>query len=622
MGKNRCLGLLLVVLAAGCSEGAAVLPAAPPPSVPPLAPPGSEAPSPAPGPQAGPRFEECAEKAGLKFHNTFLRPEQGENFKINLYDHGSGLAVADVDGDGKDDVLLLNQLGPNALFRNKGDGTFEDVTAKSGVALDDRICVAAAFGDADGDGDQDLYVTTTRAGNVYFRNEGGCRFVDATKDAGLTFVAESEIPTFFDADGDGDLDLFVTNTARWTLETYDESLKYWRGKRSLDELIQSEKQHDVFYRNDGKGRFVDATKEAGLEGKGWGGDVAVFDVEGDGDLDLFVCNMFGSSALYRNDGKAKFADVTREVLGKTSWGAVGARAFDYDGDGLLDLYVVDMHSDMWMPFKGFEADQVNEKAKYPSFLHRAIELGFVKAAEEREFEVSASVRRDEVVFGSTLFRNKGNGAFEEVSDRAGAETFWPWGVAEGDFDSDGHLDAYIPSGMGHPLFYWRSPLLRNRGDGTFEDVCKAAGTEPPPGGPLMETVIEGKRARRSARAAATADFDGDGRLDIVVNNFNERAYLWRNVSPAARWCQVSLVASKGDRSAVGALVKLTAGGRTQVRQVQAAGGYLSQSSNRLHFGLGAAASVDRVEIRWPSGATQVVEKPKVDALTVITEPAK
>jgi len=624
-GKGLPLLVLASLLGACGDDAPPAGPAAPPPA-PATGPAPAPAPAPLPAPPpsaAGPgiRFEECSDRAGLKFRTTFLSSEQGENFKINLYDHGSGVSVADFDGDGRDDVYLLNQLGPNALFRNRGDGTFEDVTAAAGVGLADRISVAAAFGDGDGDGDLDLYVTTTRGGNAYFENLGGGKFRDATKEAGLTLVCESEIPAFFDADGDGDLDLFVTNTARWTLENYEEDLHYYRGKRSLGELLTSEKQWNAFYRNDGKGRFTDATEEAGLRGKGWGGDVAVFDMDGDGDLDLFVCNMFGSSLMYRNDGKGVFADVTRDVLGRTSWGTVGARAFDYDGDGLLDLYVVDMHSDMWMPFD-FEAKNVQEDRKYPSFLARGVELGLATPKEDRDFEVSTGVRHDEVLFGNTLFRNKGGGAFEEVSDRAKAETFWPWGVAEGDFDSDGHVDAYIPSGMGYPLFYWRSPLLRNRGDGTFEDVCRTAGTEPPPGGTLSGEMIGRRHAARSARSAATADFDGDGRLDLVVNNFNDRAFLYRNVSPPARWCGLRLVAARGDRSAVGALVKLTAGGRTQVRQVQAAGGYLAQSSNALHFGLGAAAAVDRVEIRWPDGTLQTLEHPKVDALTTVAEPAK
>jgi hypothetical protein len=487
--------------------------------------------------------------------------------------------------------------------------------------VEGRISVAAAFADCDGDGDPDLYVTTTRGGNLYFENTGGGKFRDATKEAGLTLVTESWGPTFFDADGDGDLDLLVTNTAHWTREEFDDQLHYYRGKATLAELIASEKESNILYLNDGKGHFADATKESGLAGKGWAGDAAVFDYDGDGAPDVFICNMFGSSTLYRNDGKGRFTDVTRGVLGRTSWGAVGARAFDYDGDGLIDLFVVDMHSDMWTPFD-FDASLVEPSRKYGSFFERSIALKKVSPESDAEFDAKAQVHRDEVLFGNTLFRNLGGGKFEEVSGKAGVETFWPWGIAEGDFDGDGFTDAYLPTGMGFPFFYWPTSLLRNRGDGTFEDASKAAGTEPPPGGPLLEYGIAGRPAPRSSRSAATADFDGDGRLDIVVNNFNGRAFYYHNVSPPGRWCELRLVATRGARDAVGAVARLTAGGRTQVRQVQAAGGYLAQSSNRLHFGLGAATSIDRVEIRWPGGDAQTVEHPAVNALTTVTEPAR
>jgi hypothetical protein len=612
LAVGRLLFAAGAVALCACGEASGIAAASGSPTAGPAAP---------PAPAPGPRFEECAKRAGLEFRNTFLRGEQGENFKINLYDHGSGVAVSDFDGDGHDDVYLVNQLGTNALFRNKGDGTFVDVTAAAGVGVGDRICVAAAFADADGDGDPDLLVTSTRGGNLYFENLGGGKFRDATKEAGLGLVGHSESAAFFDADGDGDLDLLVTNTAKWTLESYNDRLHYYSGKATLADLIASDREWNVFYRNDGKGRFTDATAEAGLKGSGWGGDVAVLDTDDDGDLDLFVCNMFGSSTLYRNDGKGRFADVTRETLGRTSWGAVGVRAFDYDGDGRLDLFVADMHSDMWMP-SSFDPAKVEEKAKYASFLARGVALGMATAEDERQFEYQANVNREEVLFGNTLFRNRGGGGFEETSGRAGAETFWPWGAVEGDYDGDGAVDVYVPSGMGHPFFYWRSPLLRNRGDGTFEDVCRAAGTEPPPGGALSEEAIAGHPAPRSARCAATADFDEDGRLDLVVGLFNDRALLYRNVSPPRHWCALRLVETRGRRDAIGALVRLTAGGRTQVRQVQAAGGYLSQSSNRLHFGLGAAATVDRVEIRWPGGLVQTVQAPPVDAITTITEPAR
>ncbi|NUN53937.1 MAG: CRTAC1 family protein, partial [Planctomycetaceae bacterium] len=554
-----------------------------------------------------PRFEEVAGKAGLGFRMNFLRPEQGENFKINLYDHGCGLAVADVDGDGLDDVYLLNQLGSNGMFRNRGDGTFEDVTAATGTGLESVICVAAAFGDVDGDRDPDLYVTTVRGGNFLLLNDGKGIFRDGTRAAGLTLVVESMSPCFFDADGDGDLDLLVTNTARWTLQDFDEGLSYFRGKANLAQLLESEHHRDVFYRNDGKGVFTDATEEAGLAGKGWGGDAAILDLEDDGDLDVFVCNMFGASSLYANDGKGRFTEVTREVLGRTSWGAMGARVLDHDGDGLLDLLVADMHSDMWAPYQ-FDGVGIEEGARYPTVLARAVELGLATPEEDRAFTREAGIREEEVIFGSTLYRNLGGGRFEECAQRAGFETYWPWGIVEGDYDGDGSLDVFIPSGM------------RNRGNGVFDDVCGPAGLFPPPGGTHSETAFRGKRAARSSRSGATLDFDGDGRLDIVVNNFNDRAWLWRNVSPERPWCRVRLVETRGRRDAIGAVVRLTAGGRTQTRLVQSAGGYLAQSSSTLHFGLGGATAVEKVEVRWPGGNLQTVTDVKAGVVNTITEP--
>ena len=187
-------------------------------------------------------FRESALDVGLTWQMRFLPNEQGETFKINLYDHGAGLAVGDYDGDGRDDIYFCNQLGANALYRNRGDGTFEEATAVAGVGLGDRVCVAATFADYDNDGDQDLFVTSTRGGNVLFRNKGDGTFEDATKQAGLTHVGHSQTAVFFDYDNDGVLDLFVANTAGWTLDSYDRVSKYWVGKGDFADLIRSPKK--------------------------------------------------------------------------------------------------------------------------------------------------------------------------------------------------------------------------------------------------------------------------------------------------------------------------------------------------------------------------------------------
>src|SRR5262249_10272398 len=194
-------------------------------------------------------------------------------FKINLYDHGAGVAVGDFDGDGHDDIYFCNQLGPNALYRNKGDGTFADVTEKAGVALGDRVCVAATFVAYGNDGKLDLFVTSTRGGNVLFRNQGDGTFKDVTKEAGLSHVGHSQTALFFDFDGDGFLDLFLTNTAAWTSDSYNMDAHYFAGKGGLGEdlvkVVGSPKESKILYRNNGDGTFTDVTDKTGLKRPGW-----------------------------------------------------------------------------------------------------------------------------------------------------------------------------------------------------------------------------------------------------------------------------------------------------------------------------------------------------------------
>ncbi len=551
------------------------------------------------------RFQEIAEDAGLRFRMAFLPGEQGAQFKINLYDHGCGVAVADVDRDGDEDVYFCNQLGRNALFLNDGHARFTDVTERAGVGLGDRICVGATFGDLDGDGHLDLFVTSTRGGNVLFRNRGDTTFEDVTARAGLALVGHAQQPACFDADGDGDLDLFVPCTAGWTTSERDPGDRYYTGVATIEAIWQSPLEHDRFYRNRGDGTFVDASLEAGFGATGWGSDPAVLDIDGDGDLDLYVVRMFGRSALYRNDGAGRFTDVTLATLGRTPGGGVGAKAFDADGDGRLDLFTVDMHSDMWMS-PSFDPASQPESFRRPAVLdpNRApTPFVFVPA---------------EIVNGNTLHVARPAGAFDDVSLRMGAETLWPWGIAAADFDADGFEDVFLPSGMGYPFAYWRSPLFRNAGGLRFEDVTPWTGLDPPPGGAYLPEPIGGKPASRSHRSAATADFDGDGLVDLVANPFNDRAFLYLNRSPPRAWVGFRLVDDGRVKEAVGAVVRVTVGRRTLVRQVHAAGGYLAQSSQVLHFGLGNATRIDRVEVRWPRGRTQVlidVEPGRVHTLT-------
>ncbi|HMC67111.1 MAG TPA: CRTAC1 family protein [Gemmataceae bacterium] len=567
-----------------------------------------------------PGFEERAQESGITFRMNFLPGEQGEKFKANLYDHGCGVAVGDFDGDGYDDIFFCNQLGKCALYKNKGDGTFEDVTERAGVGLGDRICVAATWADYDNDGRQDLFVTSTRGGNVLFKNLGNGKFKEVTKEAGLLLepARHSQTAVFFDYDNDGYLDLLVTNSARWTTDNYDPALRYYAGVNNLLEIARAPKEYNVLYRNNRDGTFTEVTEKAGLKGLGWGGDAAVFDYDGDGYLDVLITNMFGPSQLYRNNGNGTFTDVTKDTIHLSSWGTTGAKAFDFNNDGKLDLYLVDMHSDMWIP-PSESPNVVVENRKFKSTKGPSFDRN-IFARDREEAAGPFQIRYAQVLFGNTFFKNLGKGSFEEISDKAGMETFWPWGIATGDFDNDGFEDVFIPSGMGYPFFYWHNYLMMNNGNETFTNRAKVEGIEPPARGKFLEEKIGNQPAPRSSRAAAVADFNGDGRLDIIVNNFNDQPYYFKNNFPRKKYIAFKLQGTKSNRDAIGALVKLHIGKEVLTRQVNPAGGYLTQSSKTLHFGLGDRAKIDRVEIKWPRGRQQIIKDFKVNDLNNVVEP--
>ncbi|SRR5579871_5113 len=568
-------------------------------------------------------FRECATEIGLNWQMHLLPDEQGRTFKINLYDHGSGVAVGDFDGDGFDDIYFVNELGPNALYRNKGDGTFEETTDAAGVAMGDRVCVGATFVDYDNDGNLDLYVTSTRGGNVLFRNLGHGKFKDVTKEAGLTHIGHSQTGVFFDYDNDGLLDLFLTNTAAWTSDFYDKDVHYWAGKENFGGVILSAKESNVLYRNNGDGTFTDVTAKAGLKGRGWAADAAVFDYNDDGQMDLFVTSMFGRCQLYRNDG-GYFTDATLDVLKRTPWGAIGTKVFDLNNDGRLDLFVVDMHSDMWM---GLEYEhnslayvQKSWNKKFP-YLSGPAEYATPLKLEAERWRISKmGTKYEQLLFGNACYRNDGGGEFTEISDKAGLETFWPWGIADGDFDNDGRVDIFIPAGMGYPFYYWPNSLMMNQGDATFKDEADMLGIEPPARGCFLPDKISGRDAARSSRTAAVADFFGDGRLGIVVNNFNDQPYFFKNEGPRRNYVAFRLRGTKSNRDAIGAVVRLYQKGKIMTRQVQAGGGYLSQCSRTVHFGLGDNPEIDRVEITWPSGTQQRLDKVRVNARQDVSEP--
>jgi hypothetical protein len=609
-GRSRLLSIcalsIVVAFVAGCGEEPASAPSSaetPPPTglaaVPKLI---------VPGTQEG--FVDLYSKTGVTWAHRGLKGEIENRF--NLYDHGSGVAVSDFDGDGKDDIYFTSQVSGNALLKNLGGNRFEDVAEKAGVAMKGRVCIASGFGDYDNDGFPDLFVATTRGGNKLFHNEKNGTFKDVTKQAGMEYTGHSAAVAWFDFDGDGGLDLFVGNTGKYTTEKIDASTGHFEGTAlDIPGWTAAPRELALLYRNKRDGTFEEVAKKAGVQGKGWVSDAAVCDYDGDGDADLYVARMFGDNFLYRNKGDGTFEDVTAQSLVRTSTGAMGAKWADVDNDGLFDLYVVDMHSDMWTPVN-VPLPMVRDLVRYDSV------YGPLKKPKDVLTKTLESLDNPVGVFGNTFFRNRGNGTFEEMSHRAYLENFWPWSIAAGDFDGDTFVDYFVAAGMGYPWDYWSNYLLMNTGNLAFGNRAREHGVEPRPGGDVYAPQTGPRPYTKSSRSAASADFDGDGRLDLIVNNFNhEPSYLHNEFKPK-HWLAVKLVGKTVNRDAVGAVVVLKSGETKQVRTVDA-GGYLAQSSRVLHFGLGQLTKVDELEVRWPGKKVQKVANPKIDALLTIEE---
>ena len=581
------------------------------------------------------QFTDKVTSSGITFEHHIVE-DSGKNWQPAHYDHGNGLAVADVDGDGRLDLYFVSQLGSCALCRNLGGGKFEDITGKAGVALTDQVGVTASFGDVDNDGDPDLFVTTVRHGNHLFENLGGGRFKDVTKESGLSYSGHSSAGVFFDYDRDGLLDLFVCNVGVYTEPDRKGPGGFYRALTNAfhGHLFPERTEYSLLYHNEGGRKFKEVSRELNLRDGYWTGEATVCDVNADGWPDLYVVNMQGDDHLYENEGGKRFLEKTARYFPKTPWGAMGVKFFDFNNDGLLDLFVTDMHSDMTdlQSQAAFEFSLAPEKSRSEKWCTVEWSDNFVQGASNN-------------LFGNAFYVNKGAGRFEEASEALGLETYWPWGPSVGDLNADGFEDLFITAGMGHPFRYGVNTVALNEGGKRFFDAEFALGVEPRPNGRCEKlcftldcdgadkahkdcaghTGITPVMAPLSTRSAAIFDLDDDGDLDIVTAEFDDRPQvLISNLSARRqiRWLKVRLVGTASNRDAVGALVRVHAGGRTFTRWQDGKSGYLSQSVMPLYFGLGEATAIDKIEITWPSGKMETVTRElAVNRLLTLKEPA-
>jgi hypothetical protein len=567
------------------------------------------------------QFTDRLPESGITFRSQGT-DDSARLYKAVHYDHGNGLAVADVDGDGLLDIYFVTQLGENQLWKNLGHGKFRNITAESGVGLKEQVCVTASFADVDNDGHPDLFVTTVRKGNHLFLNDGKGHFKDVSKEAGVDYVGHSSGAVFFDFDHDGLLDLFLVNVGHYTSNTLGRG-GYYLGLTDAFQghLHPDRTENSILYKNLGNHRFKDVSKEVGLEDGSWSGDATIVDFNEDGWADLYVLNMQGDDHYYENVQGKRFVDKTAQYFPKTSWGAMGIKFFDYDNDGRPDLITTDMHSDM------SKLVGVDEEKK--------------KSDMQWSDEVLQGGANN--IFGNSMYHNLGGGKFEEVSDAMGVEDYWPWGLSAGDLNADGYQDLFITASMDFPFRYGINSLLLNDRGRIFRDSEFILGVEPRRGGRthefLTEVDCDGEDAGNAAcagktgkvkimsalgsRSSAIFDLDGDGDLDIVTNDFNSEPMILisdlAQKKPGLHYLKIALQGTVSNRDAIGARVQVRAGGQTYTQWNDGKSGYLSQSDMPLYFGLGDAKKIDAVEVTWPSGRKQTVTAPKMNRQLAIVE---
>ena len=543
-----------------------------------------------------PLFERIPpEASGVTFANM-LPSDSGPLNIVNYlyYYNGGGVAVGDVDGDGLVDLYFTSNVGKNRLYRNLGKFRFEDVTDRAGVADSAGWKSGVTMADVNGDGHLDMYVSGVdgemRGRNVLFMNNGDGTFSDRTAESGLDFTGYGTQAAFLDYDGDGDLDMYLLNSS---------TLQRVARAQSTSRTARDSAAGDRLYRND-DGKFVDVSDQAGIYGgvEGFGLGVAISDFNLDGCPDIYVANDFPENDfLYLNNCNGTFREVITAATGHTSRFAMGVDAADFNNDGRPDIAELDMLPD--------SEPILRTAASAETYQLFAAKL----AAGYHPQYVRNTLQLNRGVVGGEL-------RFSEIGQLAGiAATDWSWAPLFADFDNDGWKDLFITNGIyrrpndldyiasldsGGPPRLDRMPsvplskyLFQNNGDLTFGTRAGAWGVGD----------------KGFSNGAAYADLDNDGNLDLVVNNENAPASIYRNRGSGGHYLQITL---KGNGGGIGAKVTIASGGHRQVVEASPTRGFQSSVDPRLHFGLGADSIVDSLTVTWPDHRQQTLTGIRAD----------
>jgi enediyne biosynthesis protein E4 len=515
----------------------------------------------------GDYFQEIGKEIGIDFVHSI-----GDKELTNIVESsGAGAAFLDYDQDGFIDLYVCSgtwlkgfssgekpgEMPHNHLYRNLGNGTFEDVTKKAGVG-GPWYSMGATIGDFNNDGFPDIYVSNYGT-NVLYKNNGNGTFTDVTKHA-MVGGKETDFNTgavWLDYDNDGFLDLYVGKYLN-----FDPNYKYFYAPDGFPGPMAYDAQPDVLYHNKGDGTFEDVTEKMGikdLDGRAMG--VGAADYDDDGFVDIYVANDHSMNYLWHNNAGKSFTDMgtpSGTAFGQSGESAVSMSVdfADYTGSGRMDMFISD--------------------DKY-----------------------------------CRLYENLGNGIFAEKSYPSGiampAGQYVGWSSSFIDYNNDGLVDIYKANGALKHLYGQEDQLFENMGDGKFKDVSTESGKY------FLKELV--------GRGACFGDYDNDGDIDGYIVNLNDRgSFLRNNKGNLNNWLEIKLVGTTSNRDGIGARIKITSGTMVQTTQKKSTTGYLSQNDPRIHFGLAKNTTIEKLEIKWPSGKVQVLDNIKANQILTVKEP--
>ena len=569
---------------------------------------------------AGPIFSQVsAASSGIDFVNEIIEsPERSMGNYENFFS-GAGVAVGDINNDGLADIFFTSNDASNRLYLNKGGMQFEDITAAAGLSSN-KWSGGCSMVDVNNDGYLDIYVNNDGPtnddellSNDLFMNNGNLSFSNKARELGVADSGRSVQSVFFDADNDGDLDLFVNNYA---FINDGEALSDWYDRIETMDPVKSRKMYLRFYKNNG-GKFVDQSKEVGVDRVAFGLGLAARDFNDDGFLDVYVANdFFLPDYFFINDGKGKFTEKSKALLGHTAYFAMGMDAADVNNDLLLDMAVVDMSP----------SDHFRNKLLMASMDVKKFQ--FLK--ETMDFQDQYMVNAFQM--------GVGYGGYSEVGNLMGvSQTEWSWAVLLADFDNDGYKDYYVTNGMYRDTKNndWRMEVMDIRDSlgaayGSEDYFKKLIELKPDPvlnyifkndKGEGFKSANEewGINTKNFSHGAAYADFDNDGDLDIVVNLLMDKAELWENKSTqqGKNFIRFDLRDKGNTATVLNSKISIYYGDQRQRVDHYTLRGFKSSVEPISHFGIGNTAKIDSVVINWIGGGTSIINNPKINTLHTI-----